>query len=191
MIINYDQVSIENTQLVVTIEPSNTNIPAIMHLPKMDYTNVITSESSAVPFYSYPPEIYEFKNSHVVQRMSQVIGFLGLVMILVGFVVPSGKLVIVECLAVIQVGYFSLLQLQRIPPTYDELKFLIYSTGYFDISQFFPSEHTLSSSVYSVLGLKDNILMNYNLMIGLFVIPLVVGAFPIVIVKILSFGEKK
>ncbi len=34
---------------------------------------------------------------------------------------------------------FSILQLGQIPPTYDSLKFLIYSTGYFDLTQLFPA----------------------------------------------------
>jgi hypothetical protein len=59
------------------------------------------------------------------------------------------------------------------------------------MSEFFSSENTLSTSVYSVLGLKDNIFMNYNLTIGLFAVPLVMGALTIAIVKILSLGNKK
>jgi hypothetical protein len=46
------------------------------------------------------------------------------------------------------------------------------------------AESTLSTSVFSILGLNRLIILNYNLTIGLFALPLIVGAVAIAIVKI-------
>lgn len=69
-------------------------------------------------------------------------GFGALVFMLVGFMMPVGKLIVVECLAVVQVGFFSVLQLEIVPVTYYDLKYLVYSTGYFDMSAIVTTNET-------------------------------------------------
>lgn len=69
-------------------------------------------------------------------------GFGALVFMLVGFMMPVGKLIVVECLAVVQVGFFSVLQLEIVPVTYYDLKYLVYSTGYFDMSTIVTTNET-------------------------------------------------
>ena len=69
-------------------------------------------------------------------------GFGALVFMLLGFLMPVGKLIVVECLAVVQVGFFSVLQLEIVPVTYYDLKYLVYSTGYFDMSTMVTTNET-------------------------------------------------
>ena len=69
-------------------------------------------------------------------------GFGALVFMLLGFLMPVGKLIVVECLAVVQVGFFSVLQLEIVPVTYYDLKYLVYSTGYFDMSTIVTTNET-------------------------------------------------
>lgn len=57
---------------------------------------------------------------------------MAVVLAFVGLFIPSGKLIIVEALAVIQISYFSILQFSKIPPTYVGLKNLIISNGFND-----------------------------------------------------------
>jgi hypothetical protein len=117
MFVNLDSLNISNSKLTVTIEPNNTNITSIMHLPSINYEVPITLVNSG-KVYNYPADISEFKNSNLVKDFSLFIGFLSLLFMLVGFFTPAGKLIVVEALAVVQMGYFSLIQLDVIPPTY-------------------------------------------------------------------------
>ena len=70
--------------------------------------------------------------THLVNYVSQAIGYLALFMAFIGFFMPFGKLIIVEALAVIQISFFAILQFKSIPPSYFGLKNLIYSNGYND-----------------------------------------------------------
>lgn len=88
--------------------------------------------------YNYPPEIYEMKRQGYIKKFSQYVGFGSLTFLLIGFLSPIGKLIIMECLAVIQISFFSLMQLDLMPITYEELKYLIYSSGYFDLNKILP-----------------------------------------------------
>lgn len=70
--------------------------------------------------------------NHMVNYISQSIGYLALFMAFIGFFMPFGKLIIIEALAVIQISFFGILQFKNIPSSYFGLKNLIYSNGYND-----------------------------------------------------------
>jgi len=57
--------------------------------------------------YDYPSDTYETQS--FLQTLSTVVGILSLLLALLGLCIPAGKLIILEALAVIQLGYFSLL----------------------------------------------------------------------------------
>ncbi len=60
-------------------------------------------------FYNYPQEVYDMKIIGDLNLFCQYGGFGSLVFLLIGFVSPVGKLLVVECLAVIQVSFFSIM----------------------------------------------------------------------------------
>jgi hypothetical protein len=73
---------------------------------------------------------------------------------LLGLFGPGGKLIVVEALAVIQITYFSILQFQKIPPTFIGFKALIFSNGY-NIPNLIPDNNAQNSqSVYRLMGLS-------------------------------------
>jgi hypothetical protein len=53
-----------------------------------------------------------------------------MILLYLGFLMPVGKLIILEALAVIQITYFSIQQLKQIPMTFYGFKSLTYSNGY-------------------------------------------------------------
>jgi hypothetical protein len=69
-----------------------------------------------------------------------------------GFFVPVGRLIIVEAVAVVQISFFSILQLQKIPSSFIGLKFLILSSGYSNIRKL-ETNPTAKQNVYSLMGL--------------------------------------
>jgi hypothetical protein len=62
-------------------------------------------------------------------------------MAFVGMFLPFGKLIILEALAVVQISFFTILQFEKIPPTFVGLKNLLFSNGFND-----PNMFTLSKS---------------------------------------------
>ena len=85
--------------------------------------------------------------------MSLVVGLMALTMMVLGCCVPVGKLIVLECLAVIQLSYFSLMQFQKIPPTFIGLKNLIFSNGYNDASIFGQVSQDVVQDVYKLMGM--------------------------------------
>ncbi len=70
-----------------------------------------------------------------------------------GFFIPGGRLIIVEGLAVVQLSFFSILQLQKIPSSFKGLKFLILSSGYGHINKLVTNPVS-NQNVYSEMGLS-------------------------------------
>jgi hypothetical protein len=60
------------------------------------------------------------------------VGMICLAFAFIGLCVPAGKLIVIEALAVVQLTFFSVLQFDKIPPTFIGFKNLIYSSGYND-----------------------------------------------------------
>lgn len=68
-----------------------------------------------------------------VYTLSEVLGYTSFVFLLLGLVSPVGKIIVVEALAVIQLGFFTVLQFDKIPPTFIGFKCLLPSSGINDI----------------------------------------------------------
>ena len=84
--------------------------------------------------YNYSDDTYSFTNT--AASLSTVVGFLALLMLVLGCLVPAGKVIILEALVVVQIVFFSLLQFDKLPLTFLGLKNLALSNGYNDGSLF-------------------------------------------------------
>jgi hypothetical protein len=58
------------------------------------------------------------KKQGYVRTFSQYVGFGAFAFMFMGFMIPVGKLIVVESLAVVQVAFFSILQIDIVPVTY-------------------------------------------------------------------------
>lgn len=133
----------------------------------------LNSQSNGFYLYDYPPATY--KTQSVIETLSRIVGILSLILAFLGFIVPAGKLIVLEMLAVVQIGYFSLLEFEKIPPTFVGLKSLHMSNGYNDLN-LFSSESRLPQDIFRIMGFETVALENYNLSFIVFVmLPLIVG----------------
>lgn len=117
----------------------------------------------------------------MLSAISLMIGILCILFILAGFIIPSGKIIIIEALAVIQITYFSILHYEKIPTSYIGFKNLIFSSGFNMISST-SSDNRQILNVFQLLGFNMNMALNYNIsFIILFCLPLciVVGGYAI------------
>ena len=91
----------------------------------------------------------------------------------------------------IQIGYFSLLQFDRIPPTFAGLKSLNMCNGFNDLS-LFSSSNQIKQNIFKVIGLKTIALSNYNITLVLFVfIPAAIGIIGFLVTKNSQNAEYK
>jgi hypothetical protein len=103
------------------------------------------------------------------------VGILSFILAILGFLIPGGKLIVLEMLAVIQIGYFSLLEFEKVPPTFVGLKSLEMSNGYNDLNGF-SSESRIRQDIFRILGLETIAFSNYNISFIIFAIcPLMIG----------------
>lgn len=87
--------------------------------------------------------------------ISGVVGMVGLGFVVIGWMLPSGKLIVIEALAVIQIAYFSIFQFNKIPPTYIGLKNLIFSNGYNDLSLLISQQNNLlNGNIFTIMGIN-------------------------------------
>jgi hypothetical protein len=143
----------------------------------------IEGKDTVMHLFGYDDSMYSAQSA--ISGVSSAIGFLAIVLAILGLCIPSGKLIIVEALAVIQISYFSVLQFQKIPPTYVGLKNLIISNGYNDQSLLSSSQGV--QTVYKLLGLQPSALSNFNISLITFVIlPALVGGIGLLVTKFLS-----
>lgn len=176
MVIDYGANSIEDSYLTFNIDPTLTSLTAIQGLDVQSNLMIkISSEDSPVYLFDYTEETYDFQN--LVSSVCTGVGFMAFAMVLAGFFVPSGKLIMLEGLAVTQIAYFSVLQFQKIPPTFIGLKNLIFSNGYNNGSLMLGSSSpSKNQSLYKLLGLQSEVLSNFNINLVLFVIaPTLIG----------------
>ncbi len=76
------------------------------------------------------------------------------------------------------------MQFQKIPPTFLGFKNLIYSNGYNDPTLFTNSSKGIQN-VYTLMGLKLDLLSNFNISLVVFVIlPVIVGLTGVLIIKL-------
>ncbi len=101
--------------------------------------------------FGYDESMYSTQTA--IGSVSSVVGVLAILLAFLGLCIPSGKLILVEALAVIQISYFSVLQFQKIPPTYAGLKNLIISNGYNYQCFISSSQSSSPQNVYKILGL--------------------------------------
>jgi hypothetical protein len=115
------------------VKPNETNLSGIKNLSiQNNLTIKITSDQVGVYLYNYSDETYAFLG--LIDAFSNIVGYFAFIMMVLGFIMPVGKLVIVEALAVVQIGYFSIFQFQKVPLTFLPLKNLKMSNGYNDLS---------------------------------------------------------
>jgi hypothetical protein len=108
-----------------------------------------------------------------------------------GLIMPIGKPIVIEALAVVQITYFSLIQFKKIPPTFIGLKSLIYSSGYND-QNILSANNYQKPDVFSIIGMDTSILSNCNIsLLLLFIVPVCVGLTGFLIIKFLRKGTVK
>lgn len=127
--LDYDDNTLAQTDIYMTIDPSRTTNPLITHIPQQSFKlklgNTITDE---IMIYNYSVSTYQLK--HNITLFALIIGILSLVMVFLGFFSPFGKFTIFQTLTVVQMAYFGLLQFQHLPITFEGLKYLSLSNGF-------------------------------------------------------------
>jgi hypothetical protein len=130
--IDYGLNNIENAYIKFAMDPSQTIIPQInTKTPQPAVFHLIDSRTNGVNLYSYSSNIYEMQKT--IYTLSEVLGYTSFAFLLLGLVSPVGKIIVVEALAVIQLGFFTVLQFDKIPPTFIGFKRLLPSSGINDI----------------------------------------------------------
>jgi hypothetical protein len=110
------------------MDPSQTALPQINAKPiQPEVFHFIDSRTNGVNLYSYSTDIYDMQKT--IYTLSNVLGYTSFVFLLCGLITPVGKLIVIESLAVIQLGFFTVLQFGKIPPTFIGLKNLLASSG--------------------------------------------------------------
>ena len=190
LIIDYDGNHMEGSFLQFNIQPSSTGVTSITHLTTQNNLHLkIDSDKSGVYLFSYSQDVYSSQN--LVSTLSLVVGLMALMMMILGCCVPVGKLIVLECLAVVQLSYFSLMQFKKIPPTFIGLKDLMFSNGYNDASMFGSVSQGVQD-VYKLMGMQRSVISNDNISLVLFVIiPVVIGLIGHLISKCISINKDK
>ena len=117
LVIDYGQNNIEGSYLQFNILPSNTNLLALQNLSHQTNLTVrINSEQTGVYLFDYGQDVYEFQN--LLSTLGKVVGIVTLVMAVLGLFMCSGKVILLEAFAVVQIAFFSLLQYQKVPPSF-------------------------------------------------------------------------
>lgn len=112
-----------------------TNLQSLQSLPVQNNLSVkLQTKNTGIYLYGYDESMYSTQSG--ISGLSNFIGSMSIILAFLGLFIPSGKLIIVEALAVIQISYFSVLQFQKIPPTYTGFKNLVISNGFNDPSFF-------------------------------------------------------
>jgi hypothetical protein len=182
--IDYGQNNLEGSELKFNINPAATNLQSLQSLSVQNNLVLkIEGKDTGMYLFGYDDSMYSAQSA--ISGVSSTVGVLAIVLAILGLCIPSGKLIIVEALAVIQISYFSVLQFQKIPPTYAALKNLIISNGYND--QGFLSSSQGLQTVYKLLGLQPSVLTNFNISLITFVVlPVLVGGIGLLVTKFLS-----
>ncbi len=126
----------------------------------------MSSHNNGVDLFSYSDETYQFQKT--VSAMSAVLGYTAMIFAFLGLLCPVGKLIVVEALVVIQLGFFSILQFKKIPPTFIGFKNLIFSNGYNDPNLFNSSIVQKDQTVFKLMGLDHSLFLNFNVSFVLF-----------------------
>lgn len=143
----------------------------------------IDNSKTGVYLYGYSEDIYAAQAA--INNVCTGIGLMALMMAFVGMFAPTGKIIIIEALAVVQLSFFSVLQYTKIPPTFLGFKNLILSNGYND-QAIVPQTTQQDQNIYKLMGINVNALSNYNIALVLFVImPSLIGGIGLLVNKFL------
>jgi hypothetical protein len=185
VVIDYGQKNLEGSYLKFNLNPLNTNLSALKYASiQNNVLLAIDNSQTGVYLYGYTEEIYAAQAA--VTNVCTGIGLLALMMAFVGMFVPTGKIIIVETLAVVQLSFFSILQYQKIPPTFIGFKDLILSNGYND-QGIIAQTTQQDQNIYKLMGINLNALSNYNIALVLFVLmPCLIGGIGLLANKFLS-----
>jgi hypothetical protein len=150
--IDYGQNNLEGSELKFNINPGATNLHSLQSLSVQNNLALkIEGKGTGMYLFGYDESMYSTQTA--IGSVSSVVGVLAILLAFLGLCIPSGKLILVEALAVIQISYFSVLQFQKIPPTYAGLKNLIISNGYNYQCFISSSQSSSPQNVYKILGL--------------------------------------
>lgn len=70
-----------------------TNLNALRDIPpQIDLLMKLNSQSNGFYLYDYPPETYETQS--LIQTLSFMVGILSLFFVILGFCMPTGKLIV-------------------------------------------------------------------------------------------------
>lgn len=181
--IDYGGKSIEGKHLKFDINPGLTDIEAIRDLNKKTdlLVRLQSVNGQGEMLYAYSDEQYAWKA--MLEKVSLVVGMLALIMLVLGFCLPIGKLIIIESLAVVQLAYFSVFQFTHIPPTFIPIKNLIYSNGFNEVG-IVGGSGLERLSVERLMGWKGEGVGNFNVgLVGLVVLPLMMGGIGLLVMK--------
>ncbi len=174
----------EDSNFQFNIYPSSASIASISHFSQNKLQTKVNSGGTGFYLYNYDQDTYNFQS--LIQIIGTGVGCLALFMLLLGFCIPIGKLIILEALAVVQISYFSLLQFEKVPPTFIGLKNLIFSNGYNDMDMFFSAEQS-NQDIFKLMGLKTGVLSNDNIsLVLLLILPILVGLIGFLVNKCLQ-----
>ena len=92
MVIDYGANNLEDSYLTFTIDPTMSSLTAIQRLSIQSNLKVkINSENLPVYLFDYGQETYDFQN--MMSSVCTGIGFMAFAMLLMGFFIPAGKLI--------------------------------------------------------------------------------------------------
>jgi hypothetical protein len=144
---------LENSFLKFNLQTDRTGLTALSTVsPKNGLFLRLSSQGSGMYFYNYDEQTYTFQS--LLSSISSAVGYLALLMMVLGCLVPAGKLIMLEALAVVQISFFTLMQFKKIPPTYYGLKSLIYSNGYNNTNLLPTVGPTIGQSTYDIFGMS-------------------------------------
>jgi hypothetical protein len=183
--IDYGQNNLEGSELKFNINPGATNLHSLQsHSVQNNLALKIEGKGTGMHLFGYDDSMYSTQSA--IGSVSSAVGFLALVLAFLGLCIPSGKLIIVEALAVIQISYFSVLQFQKVPQTYVGLRNLIISNGYND-QNLIESSKVSSQNAYKLLGIETNALSNFNISLIMFIaLPVLVGGIGLLVTKFVT-----
>lgn len=98
-------------------------------------------------------------------------------------------------MAVVQISYFSIFQLEKIPPTFIGLKNLIYSNGYNSQNLLSTNYKIFKGDTSTLMGispLSPILFNNYNIsLVILFLLPVLIGLIGYLVSKFMCKADKK
>jgi hypothetical protein len=184
VVIDYGINNLEGSYLKFNLNPLNTNLSALKYASIQNNLFLpVDNSQTGVYLYGYTEDIYAAQAA--INNVCTGIGLIALMMAFIGMFVPTGKIIIIEALAVLQLTFFSVLQYSKIPPTFIGFKDLILSNGYND--QNIVSINQQGQNIYKLMGINIIALSNYNIGLVLFVVmPSLIGGIGLIVNKFVS-----